>query len=167
MSLKVDIQFKLNGRTVTASVAASASTLEVLGATFDLAGAKLACGEGECGACTISVDGETRNSCLYPAVNLNGREVETIEGLWNGGEIDSLQEAFLEQGAVQCGFCTPGMVMQARHLLRQNTARDRALTADEVRRGLEGNVCRCTGYQKIIDAVVAASQTTKAQGAGK
>ena len=155
MSLKVDIEFTLNGRTVTTPVAANASALEVLGTTFDLAGAKLACGEGECGACTINIDGETRNSCLFPAINLHGRSVETVEGLWNGGNINSLQEAFLEQGAVQCGFCTPGMVMQARSLLSQN----RALTPDEVRRGLEGNVCRCTGYQKIIDAVVAASQT--------
>ena len=157
MSLKVDIEFTLNGRTVTATVPASASALEVMNKSFDLAGAKLACGEGECGACTMIIDGDSRNSCLFPAVDLHGRNVETVEGLWNGKGIDPLQEAFLEQGAVQCGFCTPGMVMQAKYLLNQN----RPLTAEEVRRGLEGNVCRCTGYQKIIDAVVAASQPSQ------
>ena len=157
MSLKVNIEFTLNGRAVSAQVPATSSALDVLGKTFDLAGAKLACGEGECGACTINIDGETRNSCLFPAIDLHDRIVETVEGLWKGGKIDALQEAMLEQGAVQCGFCTPGMVMQAKYLLSQK----RALTAEEVRRGLEGNVCRCTGYQKIIDAVVAASQATQ------
>jgi len=162
MPHKVDITFTLNGRPVTARVGAATSALEVLNGTFDLAGAKLACGEGECGACTIIADDRSRNACLMPAVDLDGREVTTVEGLYGGGAIDPLQQAFVDAGAVQCGFCTPGMVMQAHHLL----SRGEALSEDDVRRGLEGNVCRCTGYAKIIDAVVAASRRHRAARTG-
>jgi carbon-monoxide dehydrogenase small subunit len=153
MQPKFDIAFTLNGRPAAASVPANASALKVLNETFDLAGAKLACGEGECGACTILVDGLSRNSCLMPAIDMDGRDVLTVEGLQMVGDMDPIQDAFVQEGAVQCGFCTPGMVMQARHLLDAG----RKLSEDDVRRGLEGNVCRCTGYKKIIDAIVAAS----------
>jgi aerobic carbon-monoxide dehydrogenase small subunit len=153
MSLKIDIAFTLNGHPVTVAIPVAASALQVMNRDFDLASAKLACGEGECGACTILVDGVSRNSCLMPGVDLEGRKVETVEGLWAGNGMDPLQEAFVESGAVQCGFCTPGMVMQAKYLL----APGNKLTRDDVLRGLEGNVCRCTGYHKIVDAIVVAS----------
>ena len=153
MSLKIDIAFTLNGHPVTVAIPVAASALQVMNRDFDLASAKLACGEGECGACTILVDGVSRNSCLMPGVDLEGRKVETVEGLWAGNGMDPLQEAFVESGAVQCGFCTPGMVMQAKYLL----APGYKLTRDDVLRGLEGNVCRCTGYHKIVDAIVVAS----------
>ncbi len=153
MSLKVDIAFTLNGRPAAIAIPVSASALQVVNRDFDLASAKLACGEGECGACTIIVDGVSRNSCLMPGVDLDGRDVETVEGLWAGNGMDPLQEAFVEAGAVQCGYCTPGMVMQAKSLLQPGEK----LTRDDVLRGLEGNVCRCTGYHKIVDAIVGLS----------
>ncbi|MBL4756588.1 MAG: (2Fe-2S)-binding protein [Rhizobiales bacterium] len=156
MSLKVEIAFKLNGHAVAQEILTSASTLQVLNRDFDLAGAKLACGEGECGACTILVDGVSRNACLMAGVDLDGRDVETVEGLWESNGLDPVQEAFVKSGAVQCGYCTPGMVMQAKYLLKPG----KKLSRDEVLRGLEGNVCRCTGYHKIVDAIVAVSGET-------
>jgi carbon-monoxide dehydrogenase small subunit len=158
MPLQVDVTFTLNGRATRVSVPVGASVLSVLRERLDLAGAKLACGEGECGACTVIVDGQSLNSCLMPAVDLEGRDVLTVEGLWTGDGIDPVQDAFIEHGAVQCGFCTPGMIMQIRYLLDRNPN----MSEDEIRRGLEGNVCRCTGYKKIIDAVIAAGRTATA-----
>ncbi len=154
MSLKVEINFTLNGRPARADVAANASALGMLRDTFDLAGAKLACGEGECGACTVLVDGMSVNSCLMPAVDCAGRTIETVEGLTSADGLDPVQDAFIEYGAVQCGYCTPGMVMQAKYLLSRNPHP----TDAEIERGIEGNVCRCTGYRKIIDAVNAVSR---------
>lgn len=158
MSLMVDISFTLNGRAVNASVSAGEPALTTLRERFDLAAAKLACGEGECGACTIIVDDISLNSCLMPAVDLDGREVVTVEGLWTDDGIDPVQQAFIDLGAVQCGFCTPGMITQARYLVSKNPK----MSEDDIRRGLEGNVCRCTGYRKIIDAVAAAAHASKA-----
>jgi len=158
MPLQVDVTLTLNGRETTVAVPVGASALTILREHLDLAGAKLACGEGECGACTIIVDGQSLNSCLMPAVDLAGRKVVTIEGLWTADGIDPVQEAFIEHGAVQCGFCTPGMIMQIRYLLDKNPE----MTDKEIRRGLEGNVCRCTGYQKIIDAVIVAGRSAAA-----
>ena len=158
MPLQVDIAFTLNGHRTTLGVPVGASALTVLRERLDLAGAKLACGEGECGACTVIVDGQSLNSCLMPAVDLAGREVLTVEGLWTADGVDPVQDAFIEHGAVQCGFCTPGMIMQIRYLLDRNPNMSEA----EIRRGLEGNVCRCTGYQKIIDAVIAAGRKAAA-----
>jgi carbon-monoxide dehydrogenase small subunit len=158
MSLKVDVAFTLNGRKVAIAVPADDSVLTVLRHQLDLAGAKLACGEGECGACTVIVDGQTVNSCLMPAVDLDGREVLTVEGLWTEKGVDAVQKAFIDKGAVQCGFCTPGMIMQARYLLDKKPN----ITPEELRRGLEGNVCRCTGYSKIIEAVVSAAEASRA-----
>ena len=152
MSLKVEIEFTLNGRPARAEIAANASALGMLRERFDLAGAKFACGEGECGACTVLVDGVSVNSCLMPAVDCDGRTVETVEGLTEGDGLDPVQSAFVEHGAVQCGYCTPGMVMQAKYLLSRNPNP----TDAEIERGIEGNVCRCTGYRKIVDAISAA-----------
>jgi carbon-monoxide dehydrogenase small subunit len=158
MPLQVDVTFTLNGRKTTLGVPVDASVLTVLRERLDLAGAKLACGEGECGACTVIVDGQSLNSCLMPAVDLDGRDVLTVEGLWTADGVDPVQDAFIEHGAVQCGFCTPGMIMQIRYLLDRNPN----MSEDEIRRGLEGNVCRCTGYKKIIDAVIAAGRSAAA-----
>ncbi len=154
MSLNVDFTFSLNGKNVAAVVGVTESALDLLRREFDLAGAKLACGEGECGACTIIVDGRSRNACLMPAVDLEGRTILTIEGLWTEKGVDPIQQAFIDEGAVQCGFCTPGMIMQARYLIDRNPQLNEA----DIVRGLEGNVCRCTGYKKIIAAVSAASE---------
>ncbi|MCP5089054.1 MAG: (2Fe-2S)-binding protein [Rhodobacteraceae bacterium] len=153
MSLTQKIIFTLNGKPVQADAQVTASALELLRGAFELGGTKLACGEGECGACTIIVDGRSRNSCLLPAVDLDGREVLTVEGLWSEDGIDPVQQAFIDEGAIQCGFCTPGMIMQTKYLLSKNPR----MTPEEIERGLEGNVCRCTGYKKIISAVAAAS----------
>ncbi len=154
MSLKVDISFTLNGAPAAIAVPANASVLTVLRGQLDLAGAKLVCGEGECGACTIMVDGKTVNSCLMPAVDLDGREVVTVEGLWTEAGIDPVQQAFIDAGAVQCGFCSPGMIVQIRYLLNKNPD----MSAAEIRRGIEGNVCRCTGYTKIVEAAINAAK---------
>ncbi len=157
MLLKVNISLELNAIKVEASIGVMESALDMLRREFDLGGAKLACGEGECGACTIIVDGRSRNSCLVPAVDLDGREVLTVEGLWTEEGVDTVQQAFIEEGAIQCGFCTPGMIMQARYLLNQNPE----ISEEEIIRGLEGNVCRCTGYKKIIAAVRSAGEGQK------
>jgi len=155
----VEVAFTVNGRAMTVAVSADESALTVLRDRLDLAGAKLACGEGECGACTIIVDDRSINACLMPAPDLDGRDVRTVEGLWEGAGLSPVQQAFVRHGAVQCGFCTPGMVMQATHLVERRSN----LTEAQVRRGLEGNVCRCTGYHKIIAAVIEASRTATGQ----
>jgi carbon-monoxide dehydrogenase small subunit len=161
MSLKVEIGFTLNGDRVGAEVGAGASALFVLREQFDLKGAKLACSEGECGACTIVVDGLSCNACLMPAVDLDGRDVVTVEGLWRREGLDPVQRALIEYGSIQCGYCTPGIVMQLRHLLDRNPRASEA----EIRRGIEGNVCRCTGYGKIVAAAVAAARAGAAEEA--
>lgn len=147
--LPVRIEFNLNGRSTSVSVPADMSALTMLREKLDLTGAKLACGEGECGACTILVDDLTVNACLMFAVDCDGRKVETIEGLRDGEELDPMQRAFVEHGAIQCGYCMPGMIMQAKYLVRKNPGISRA----EIKRNLEGNICRCTGYRKVVDAV--------------
>jgi carbon-monoxide dehydrogenase small subunit len=154
MPSTTDIEFTLNGRTTRVTVSVSSSALTMLRETLDLKGAKLACGEGECGACTIIVDGMSVNSCIMFAADCDGRNVTTIEGLQTDAGLDPVQKAFVELGSIQCGFCTPGMIMQARNIL------DRHPNPDEetIRRGLEGNVCRCTGYSKIIEAVQTAAR---------
>ncbi len=154
MPSTLEIAFTLNGRPARVSVAVSMSALAMLRETLDLTGAKLACGEGECGACTVIVDGMSVNSCIMFAADCDGRDITTIEGLQGDSGLDPVQRAFIELGSVQCGFCTPGMIMQARSIL------DRHANPDEetIRRGLEGNICRCTGYSKIIEAVQAAAK---------
>ena len=150
MSRLHEIRFRLNGVQRTAAVAAGASALQMLRETIGLTGTKHGCGEGECGACTILVDGAAVNACLLFAVDCDGRALVTVEGLGTDPRAAALRAAFVAHGAVQCGFCTPGMVVQATHLLATQPGPD----ADAAKRAIEGNLCRCTGYQKIVDAIV-------------
>jgi carbon-monoxide dehydrogenase small subunit len=147
------LTMKLNREEVTVQVKPSALLVEVLRDQLELTGTKVACGEGECGACTVLLDGEPVNSCLVPALKAQDREVMTVEGLAPLGELHPLQKAFVEHGAVQCGYCTPGMLMSAKALLDHNPNP----TEEEVRRAISGNLCRCTGYAKIVEAILEAS----------
>lgn len=149
MSATVDIQFKLNGVATRAKVPVGMSALDMLRDLVGLTGTKYGCGEGECGACTIHVDGLSVNSCLMFAADCDGRDVVTVEGLASDPIADKLKQSFVDHGAVQCGFCTPGFVMQARHLLSKDPHPDEM----QIRRGIEGNLCRCTGYKKIAEAI--------------
>ena len=143
----------LNGRPVTARVAPTVALLEMVRERFSLTGSKLGCGEGECGACAVLVDGEAVLGCLTPAVDVDGREVRTVEGLRDARGLSALQQAFVHEGAVQCGFCTPGMEVTAASLLAEHPHP----SDEQIRRGLEGNLCRCTGYVAIIEAVQTAA----------
>lgn len=141
--------FTLNGQAVSCEAEADRRVVDLLREDMGLTGTKEGCGAGECGACSILVDGEHKLSCLMLAAQLEGRDVVTIEGMAGKDGLHPLQEAFIRHGAVQCGFCTPGMVIAAEALLR----RDPLVSRNAIREGLAGNLCRCTGYQKIIDAV--------------
>ena len=154
MSANCDIAFTLNGVKRELSVPAGMSALEMLRERLGLTGTKYGCGEGECGACTILVDGSTVNSCLMFAVDCDGRELVTIEGVAVSEAGERVCKAFVASGAVQCGFCTPGLVVQATHFIERHPDADEAA----IRRGIEGNLCRCTGYRKIIDAIALASK---------
>ena len=147
---KVELAFVVNGEPVRLRVAPQATLLHVLREDLELTGTKYGCGEGECGACSVLLDGKIVNSCLVLALECEGAEVLTIEGLGANGQLHPIQQAFVDHGAIQCGFCTPGMIMATHALLQANPTPTEA----EVRRGLEGNLCRCTGYRKIIDAVL-------------
>ena len=149
--VEIEIGFSLNGRAVRLKVPADMKALDMLRDKLGMTGTKYACGEGECGACTVNVDGKTVNSCLMYAVDCDGREVLTVEGLRTPQALHPVQQAFVDHGAVQCGFCMPGMIMQADSLIESNPD----LTREEAQRGLEGNLCRCTGYTKVLDAVQA------------
>jgi len=153
--MEIEIKFALNGRIVQASVPPSMTTLIMLREKFGLTGGKLACGEGECGACTVKIDDRTINSCLMFAVDCDGRDIETIEGLGSAAGLEIMQQAFVDHGAIQCGYCMPGMIMQARYVVDQNAGTGRKLGREDIARGLEGNVCRCSGYTKVVDAVAA------------
>lgn len=143
------IRLRVNGREREVEVAAGDRLLDVLRERLHLTGTKEGCGEGECGACTVLVDGRPANSCLVLAVQMEGCDVLTIEGLAEAGRLHPIQEAFVEAGAVQCGFCTPGFVMSAHALL----AATPNPSDEQILEALEGNVCRCTGYAKILSAV--------------
>jgi len=145
------IKFTLNGNPVTLDAPVDRRVVDILREDLGFTGAKEGCGAGECGACSILVDGVHKLSCLMLAAQLERREVVTIEGLAGKDHLHPLQDAFIRHGAVQCGFCTPGMVIASEALLRRNPRASRA----EIREGLSGNLCRCTGYQKIVDAVAA------------
>ena len=145
---------KLNGESVEISVEPSAMLVDVLRDRLNLTGTKEACGKGECGACTVLLDGLAVSSCITPAMKAMNKEVITIEGLGKPGKLHPIQEAFIEHGAIQCGFCTPGMVLSAKALLDKNPNP----TEEEVRVGLSGNLCRCTGYVKIVESVLAAAE---------
>lgn len=146
--MKIDITLRINGRSCTLSVPAKTTLLEALRDHLGLVGVKEGCGKGECGACTVLVDGKAVNSCLMLAAQAEGKEILTIEGLSQGGPTP-LQRAFVEEGAVQCGYCTPGMIMSCEALLRENPNP----SEEEIKEAISGNLCRCTGYIKILRAV--------------
>jgi len=150
----VIVTFTLNGRVIEAETAPDARALDYLREQALLTGVKEGCGAGDCGACAVLVDGRARLSCLTLMAQLEGREVVTAEGLAADGAVDALRQAFIDHGAVQCGYCSPGMLVSAASLLARNPQPDRA----EIRQGLSGNLCRCGCYDKITDAVQAASE---------
>jgi len=157
-NMKQVIKLKVNGEPYTVAVYPWQTLNEVLREEINLTGVKIGCGSGDCGACTVMVDGRAVSSCLTLAMEMQGKEIMTVEGLAPSGEtLHPIQESFVEKGAIQCGFCTPGMEMAALNLLRQNPTP----TDYEIREALAGNLCRCTGYKKIIEAVGVAGHKMK------
>jgi len=142
----------LNGESVTVAVEPGKILVDVLRDKLGLTGTKIGCNEGECGACTVIMDGRAVLSCLLPAMKAHGREIVTIEGLSRDGELHPLQRAFVEKGAVQCGYCTPGMIMSAKALLDENPQPG----VEEIKEAIAGNLCRCTGYLQIVEAIESA-----------
>lgn len=156
--MKKEINFVLNDSEVTVTVETHKRLIDILRGPLNLHGTREGCGEGECGACTVIVDSRAVNSCLYPAIEVEGKKVITIEGLLNrGNQLSAIQKAFVEKGGIQCGFCTPGMIMSTKALLDSNPNP----TDKEIRNALTGNLCRCTGYVQIIDSVKCAANTLK------
>jgi len=153
------ISLTVNGRTHEVEVEPRERLIDVLRYKLGYTGVKEGCGTGECGACTILLDGKPVNSCLVLAVSANGKSITTVEGIAQGGKLHPVQQAFVEHGAVQCGFCTPGFIVNAVALLNENPNPD----IDTIRYWLAGNLCRCTGYQKIIKAVLAAAEAMREQ----
>jgi carbon-monoxide dehydrogenase small subunit len=159
---KVELAFTVNGEAVRLAVAPGATLLEVLREDLKLTGSKYGCGEGECGACAVILDGQVVNSCLVLALECAGSRVLTIEGLSPAGRLHPIQQAFVNHGAIQCGFCTPGMIISAYALLEAKPSP----TEDDVKRALEGNLCRCTGYRKIVDAVLSLAKGNRPDAGG-
>ncbi len=155
--MKTFIQLRVNGETHEVAVTAQRTLLEVLREDLGLTGAKESCGLGACGACTVLLDGKAVLSCLMLAHTAVGKEITTIEGLAEGHHLHSLQQSFLDHGSVQCGFCSPGMILSAKSLLDENPAP----TEKEIRLALAGNLCRCTGYAKIVEAISAVALNEK------
>jgi aerobic carbon-monoxide dehydrogenase small subunit len=155
------VAFTVNGQSVEVDAPPMSRLLDVLRRDLRLTGTKEGCGEGECGACAVLVDGALVNSCLIPVLQVAGAAVTTIEGVAEEGRLHPVQEAFLATGGAQCGICTPGMVMAALHLLASNPSPSEA----EIRDGLAGNICRCTGYVKIFEAVAMAASAAAADPA--
>jgi carbon-monoxide dehydrogenase small subunit len=152
--MKQTITFNLNGEPVSVEIEPHLTLLQLLRDKLELTGTKEGCGMGECGACTVLLDGKTVNSCIFPAMEVDGKSVTTIEGLTDAqGNLHPIQKAFVEYGAIQCGFCTPGMVLSAKALLDENPKP----TEEEIRNGIAGNLCRCTGYLQIFQAIKAVS----------
>ena len=156
-----EFTLNVNGRERAVTTDDDRPLLDVLREDFGLTGTKYGCGEGECGACTVLVDGVAVKSCTLFAVQADGANVETVESLAAGGALHPLQEGFWEKHGLQCGYCTPGMIMSAKHLLAKNPDP----SEEEIRRGISGNLCRCTGYNKIVEAVQYAA--AKMRGAEK
>jgi len=146
---KITVTFNVNGEMRTVQAWPLARLLDVLREELRLTGTKEGCGEGECGACSVLIDGELVNSCLVPVVQARDAKITTIEGIADGERLHALQQAFIDSGGAQCGICTPGMIMAALYLLERNPHPSET----EIRNGLAGNLCRCTGYMKIFDAV--------------
>ncbi len=159
MSARVSIQLTVNGKRRTATVAPMKRLLDVLREDLALTGTKEGCGEGECGACTVVLDGRPVNACLVPAIHADRAKIVTVEGLAKGRSLSALQQAFVEMGGAQCGICTPGMLVTASALLDAMPGKVPSDAA--VRQALAGNLCRCTGYQKIVDSVRAAAGQAK------
>jgi len=157
VSEKIDIGCKVNGEPRTLHAFPLERLLDVLREQLRLTGTKEGCGEGECGACSVMIDGQIVNSCLVPVAQVEGAEIRTIEGIASENQLHAVQQAFIECGGAQCGICTPGMVMAAVNLLEQIPNPNEA----EIRNGLAGNLCRCTGYMKIFESVVQACQGTQ------
>ena len=144
-----EIKLKVNGEEIAVPIEKNWTLLYVLRDVLDLTGAKCGCNTGDCGACKVIIDGEAVNSCLVLARNAVGKEIQTIEGLNHGNQLHPVQRAFVECGAIQCGYCTPGMIMSAKALLDKNLDP----TEEEIRAAISNNLCRCTGYVKIVDAI--------------
>ena len=160
--MKHTITLSVNGDTYSIAVNPWRTLNEVLREDLNLTGTKLGCGSGDCGACTVMVEGRSVSSCLTLAVAVDGKEIQTVEGLAHSGEtLHPIQDAFIETGAIQCGFCTAGMEMSALYLLNQNPSPDE----NEIRAGLSGNLCRCTGYNQIVEAISVAAERVRSQGA--
>jgi carbon-monoxide dehydrogenase small subunit len=152
--MKHILNFMLNGEPIQVEIEPHLTLLQLLREKLELTGTKEGCGVGECGACTILLDGKSINSCIFPALEAEGKSITTIEGIADGkGGLHSIQKAFVELGAIQCGFCTPGMVLSVKALLDEIPKP----TEEEIRNGIAGNLCRCTGYLQIVQAVKAAS----------
>ena len=158
--MKNNIQLTINGETSEVLVEPYASFLDTLRDELQLTGTKKGCDEGDCGACTVILDGKTVTSCLVLAMDAHGRDLLTVEGLASGQELHLVQRAFMENGGVQCGFCTPGLIMSAVGLLRENPDPTEA----EVRYSIGGNLCRCTGYMRVVKSILAAAETMRRQG---
>lgn len=149
-----EIKFNINGIETRKTINPSLLLIDLIRDHLDLSGTKPGCLEGECGACTVLIDGKGVNSCLYLAINIDGKEVTTIEGLSTANQtLDPVQEAMITYGAVQCGFCTPGMVMAIKSFHDQCTVEQITPDREAIKKAIEGNLCRCTGYVKIVDAV--------------
>lgn len=151
---KIEIELQVNGESHKLDVFPMARLLDVLREDLHLTGTKEGCGEGECGACTVKLDGRIVNSCLVPVAQVNGANITTIEGVAKGDELHAVQQAFIDHGGAQCGICTPGMILAAVDLLERHPTPTEA----DIRTGLAGNLCRCTGYMKIFESVVRAYQ---------
>jgi carbon-monoxide dehydrogenase small subunit len=155
---KIRVQCQINGQAVTLDAYPMARLLDVLREQAGLTGTKEGCGEGECGACAVEMDGALVNSCLVPFAQAGGAIIRTIEGVADSGRLAAIQQAFLTHGGAQCGICTPGMILAAVNLLGRNAQPTQA----EIREGFAGNLCRCTGYTKIFESVVEACRATRA-----
>lgn len=160
MSMEREITLTVNGERVTARVEPRKSLVDFLREELGLTGSHVGCEHGVCGACTVRVGGEVVRGCLTLAVQADGAAVETVEGASDSGEIAALQKAFLERNALQCGFCTPGVLLTSAALLKENPAPSR----EQIRENLSGNYCRCTGYQAIVDAVETAAAAKRGEG---
>ena len=158
--MKQIANFLVNGKSYELAIEPYMLLVEVLRDELGLTGTKRSCGIGHCGACTVLIDGVPILSCLTPALTVKGKNITTIEGLAKGTTLHPIQKAFIDYGAIQCGYCTPGMILSAKALLDRNPSP----TREEVKQALSGNLCRCTGYVKIVDAVLAAAETMGKDG---